>query len=223
MRASTSGRPTVGEADHDVVEPDLGQDGHAVPLALAVVGAVVAEGLEGQGRERRRRTAWSPAGRRRRAAMSASQASTRGMRAFSELTFQVAKRTRANLAPGPSARRGAGLAGSGRAAAAVPLWPRRCAGRRPVAPEPLPGSRNSVAPPAYACSYGAGGVGGGLGRGVRGAERCARPARVHRRRSTRLRRLAGLGHPLAGAVGCLADRAVTRPRHRDRADRVSPS
>ena len=42
--------------------------------------------------------------------MSASQASTRGMRAFSELTFQVAKRTRANLAPGPSARRGAGLA-----------------------------------------------------------------------------------------------------------------
>ena len=38
---------TVGEAVHHALEPDLGEDGDAVPLPLAVMGALVAEGGEG--------------------------------------------------------------------------------------------------------------------------------------------------------------------------------
>ncbi len=43
----------VAEPQHHVVDADAADDGHAVPPAFAVVDAVVAEGREGHGRERR--------------------------------------------------------------------------------------------------------------------------------------------------------------------------
>ena len=45
------GGVVVVEAVHHLGDPHPAQDGHAVPLAEAVVGALVAQGLEGQGRE----------------------------------------------------------------------------------------------------------------------------------------------------------------------------
>src|SRR5262249_2654576 len=42
-------RAAVCEIGHHVVEPDTRQDGHAVPLALAVMGALVPQRPEGEG------------------------------------------------------------------------------------------------------------------------------------------------------------------------------
>ena len=52
IRASTSGSMPTREVRHDVVETDLRQDRDAVPLALPVVGRLVAQRRERQRRER---------------------------------------------------------------------------------------------------------------------------------------------------------------------------
>ena len=105
------GRLAVGEAGDHVVEPDPRQDGHAVPLALAVVGALVAEGVEGQRRE-------GGVGQlgllhAHHVGLHLGQPLPRpaAWRTFSELTFQVAMRTGSNLVP--SARHWLGAATGG--------------------------------------------------------------------------------------------------------------
>ena len=61
------GPPPSAKSGHDVVQPDPRQDGHAVPLALAVVRRLVAEGLKASAGKACVGAASSPAGRPRRA------------------------------------------------------------------------------------------------------------------------------------------------------------
>ena len=109
MRASASGVGAVGEAERRRRRARPGTGWPRRSTGPGRGGRSRSRGPRRPGRGRRRRRAWSPAGRRRRAATSASQASTRGMRAFSEFTFQVAKRIASTLpaeAPAVSRRRG---------------------------------------------------------------------------------------------------------------------
>ena len=107
MRASTSGGPPSAKPGTTSSSPTLDRMATPFHWPLAVVGAVVPEGLEGQRRERRRRPASSPAGRRRRAATSASHASTARHAGLQRVDVPGGEAHRPNLAGrGPASAAG---------------------------------------------------------------------------------------------------------------------
>jgi hypothetical protein len=101
IRARGAAHGSVAEVGDDVRDPDAAGDGHPVPAALAVVEQVVAGHAE-------RQLGCSLVGElgscisRTSGDRLASHSSTRSMRAFSELTFQVAMRIAAPDGPGPT-------------------------------------------------------------------------------------------------------------------------